>query len=106
VPEIRDRINSLSSQLRQALSALQLEDKEDNLRILREQMSAPDFWRDPDKAKDLGERSKYLEKQIDRWRRLEKDILALVSLSGPESDQALAEHLAADLEQLEKSPWN
>lgn len=80
---------------------LQLADKEHKLKIWREQMSAPDFWHNPDRARELTEQTKYWEKRIKHWRQLSQDINALESLALAAKDQEMMDNLLGDLEQLE-----
>lgn len=56
--------------------------KEARIAALAEQMSAPDFWKDTDRARRVSEEHAALAKDIDDWKRLFTDITSAQSLIG------------------------
>lgn len=98
--DIRSQVESLGRQIEELMDKLDLAAKEKILANLREQMSAPDFWRDQEQVKKIGSQTALLEKQISVWRDLKKRWAALQSLSQEEQSEDLAPDLEKELAEI------
>lgn len=75
-------------------TALHLDDKATRLAALQEQMLNPEFWSDPDNARDVSQQAATLDKTITKWTELRDTSLTLLEL--------YAQSDATDIEQLQQ----
>lgn len=97
--ELKSQIKDLYAKIFKALEVLKIDQQKDKLEELKKQMSAPDFWHDQDKAKQLSLEHSILEEQISTWQKIFSEISELKDLSEDEK----AEDLFDDLESKYKS---
>ncbi len=74
------------------------------LKALDEQSAHPDFWKDPQAAARLGRKKATIEREINRWREIERrhsDLCAMVELAEETGDAELERELSAELLQFE-----
>lgn len=100
VGDIKSRVADLASQTAGVIANLDLPQKENQLAKLKEQMSAPDFWRDQAKARKISSQAALLEKQLNSWRDLEQRLQDLLTLTKEEAAPELSRALAEELEKL------
>ena len=77
-----------------------------DLRALEEEASKPDFWKDPQAAARLSRKKASLEREVQRWKELERrqgDLVAMADLAEESGDADLQRELASELSQLETS---
>ncbi|MFA6604484.1 MAG: peptide chain release factor 2 [Patescibacteria group bacterium] len=94
VEELRTKIKNLYSKISKALEVLDLDNKKNKLEKLRQEMTAPDFWNDQNKAKNISSQVSSLEDQINSWEILSKETKELSDMG----DDKQAEVLLGDLE--------
>ncbi len=74
------------------------------LKALDEQSAHPDFWKDPQAAARLSRKKATIEREINRWREIERrhsDLCAMVELAEETGDAELERELSAELLQFE-----
>ncbi|MDQ7027620.1 MAG: peptide chain release factor 2 [Anaerolineae bacterium] len=97
-------INTLSGmrdQITQMMQQLNIEAKAQEIRVLEEEASAPDFWNDSDNAQKKMQRMSRLKNQVDKWQKVLQrfeDTIELAELDDPD----LAEELNSEGEALVK----
>jgi len=72
---------------------------------LEEQMGAPDFWNDPDKAQQVARQLKSLKAQVAEWDRTHsrwEDLGVLLELAVEENDEATLQEAAQQLDELQR----
>ncbi len=68
-------------------------------------MSAPDFWGQPDQAKEVNREFTHLRERLEQWRKLERDFddaKVLLELAQEEDDEASAKEADQNLDSIEK----
>lgn len=68
-------------------------------------MGAPDFWNDPEAAKQTARRQKELQAEVEEWDKVEarrQDVEVLLELAVEEGDEATLAEAAAQLDALER----
>jgi len=65
--ELQKKIKELAQKIENSVKKLKLEDKEIELKEIKEQMSAPDFWNNQNKAKTISLKFNTLEKLLNTW---------------------------------------
>ena len=71
---------------------------------LDEKTSRPDFWKDPQAAARLSRKKATIEREVNRWRDIERrhsDLCAMVELAEETGDIELERELSAELNQFE-----
>lgn len=68
--ELEKKIKELAQKIENSVKKLKLEEKEIELKEIKEQMSAPTFWNNQNKAKIISLRFNTLEKLINTWNSL------------------------------------
>ncbi|MFA6466866.1 MAG: peptide chain release factor 2 [Patescibacteria group bacterium] len=81
VEELRTKIKELHSEISKALDILDLANKKNKVIALKQEMIAPDFWNDQDRAKTISLEASVLEGQIDVWQTLVKEVSELSEMS-------------------------
>ncbi|MCB1302814.1 MAG: peptide chain release factor 2 [Leptospiraceae bacterium] len=77
------------------------------LQDLEDLMAQPDFWDDPEKARDLSQKKSALEKKLIPWKDLHRDLqdfpeLVELTLEELEDSDAAMHQLSSDFAQIEK----
>jgi peptide chain release factor 2 len=96
---INDELGTLRAELDRALEQIKFGQLVKEEQALREQMAAPDFWQDTQKAQSTSQQQSKLERRLGPWQRLDqeaKDIEELASLG----DESLADDLRGQLDSL------
>lgn len=94
-------ISELEEKLKAAHIKLSLDEKSKELRVLNKKMAQPDFWSNSTQAQRLSKRQADLNKQIEPWEKLKKDIIVTKELASM-GDDSLANDLQAQLDKLNK----
>lgn len=90
--ELKDKLKNLDSKIKTAIQALDLPSKEILLQDLKLQMSESDFWQNQELARQISSQHSNLEKIINNWRDLEKQVFDLSNLlSDLQAEALLAE---------------
>ena len=87
-------IADLRDQIAQAYNKLAIDDLVEENDQLLEQMQAPDFWADNEKAQDISKKQSALQKRIDLWAGLKNDATDLSELEALNDDS-----LSSDIKQ-------
>lgn len=104
--ELASGIRTLQKEVDEALIRLNFIELDNEEHRLKEDMTAPDFWQDADKAAKTSKRQADLERRIGPWRKLKEDIHELAELavlddpSLEEDIEAQQKTLAAQFETL------
>ncbi|MDD5749240.1 MAG: peptide chain release factor 2 [Patescibacteria group bacterium] len=94
--DLREEIKDLSDKFAQAILLFDLPKKEAELQVWQTKMSAPDFWQDREKVKDISQQVSFLEETINRWRLVQSRLAGLQALAEEEEADKLALGLLAD----------
>lgn len=100
--ELLDNIAELSDKVDKAIKNIDLDSKQDKLLILKEQMSASDFWDDQNKARQISTEASRLEDDIKNWKSLQYRLTDLRQLSQDKQAGDLLEVLQKDFEDIYK----
>ncbi|MFA5126691.1 MAG: peptide chain release factor 2 [Patescibacteria group bacterium] len=92
--ELKRQIEELLQSVSEIFNKLNLPDKQAKLQVLKEQMSAPDFWSDPNQAALISKQAGNLEQEIIAWQDLFKKTQDLIILA----KDSQADFLQVDLE--------
>ena len=68
--ELDRQINDLASKINKAIKKMGLDSKKDRLEELKRQMSAADFWNNPDNARTISTQASNLDEEIRTWQGL------------------------------------
>jgi peptide chain release factor 2 len=100
----RERIIDLRGRLDEAWRVLDLDARKREIEALEAEASAPDFWKDQDRAKKESQRMANLKEDYEAWADLRSDVAELrelAAIADKEKDEAVladAEKIAAKLE--------
>ena len=89
-------IRQLADELAQALRRLKFDEQADHEAELLEQMGAPDFWQDSQKAQTVSQQQAKLERKRTPWRRLKQETQDLQELAELE-DASLTDDIRRQL---------
>lgn len=103
------QIQSLLETVRKDAAILKLDEKKQEIKKLEQEMIAPDFWKDAERAKQVGQRLKQLQEEAEKWEGLEKEgreIAAIIEkeeqgLKQAEEIQQLLNAFAKKIDQAE-----
>jgi peptide chain release factor 2 len=95
---LADRLTTLNERHELAKDAIRLPESEARLVELQAQMSEPDFWLLPDKARSASQEAAELQKEIGAWKSFAQDLLDAGELLSLSEDQEEVEHLVSELE--------
>jgi peptide chain release factor 2 len=101
---VLDRITGLQSRVNDAWRILDLDARKQEIAALEAETSAPDFWKDQDRARKESQRMANLKEEYDAWEALRSDAAELgelATIADKEKDEAVladAEKTATKLE--------
>lgn len=99
--ELLDKIKDLSHKVSQAIDKLDIDKKQQQLEILKEQMAAPDFWQDQVSAVAISAKASSLATEISAWTSLADEIAGIKILASDSQAQELLTDLQASFLELE-----
>ena len=100
--ESEKRLEILASNLNDAWEKLKLDEKIEQLSVLETEISNPDLWKNPEKAKEKNQTFSRLENEIHPWQLLKSqvtDIKEIIELN----EKDLAEEIELQLSAMENS---
>ncbi len=103
--DIKQRITDLRAKLDQAWKILDLQARKEEIGALEYTVSSPDFWNNPEKAKQEMQQLSDLKKEYEQWSALRTelmDLLELVELSEKEKDASFESEAVNKMQELEK----
>lgn len=98
--EVKKRLNVLSEEFCTVWKKLSLDDKLCELKILEKEISRPELWNNPTRAKKINEDFSHLDAELAPWRLLKTQISDLAELSDL-CDEELIEELKNQISALE-----
>jgi len=102
--DLKQRMSALRTRLDEAWRVLDLEARKEEIGALEYEVSNPDFWNNPDKAKREMQKLSDLKKEHDQWAGLRSELLELeelVELSSQEKDQGFEAEAEKKLDELD-----
>ncbi len=98
IEDLRERINK-------TYSLLDIDGQESEARDVRQELNKPGIWSDRERAISLSKKAEELEKEVDAWKNLKKEILELeelVALAQHEKDNSLEEEAHQKFKELQE----
>ncbi len=92
--EVKSQLEELDKYIKDGLEKIDLSGKRKEVEKLNEEMSAPGFWDNKDKAAEVGQRASNLTKLIETWEGIVEEVdelLGLLPEISPEKDPEAAE---------------
>ncbi|MBU0646540.1 peptide chain release factor 2 [Patescibacteria group bacterium] len=102
--ELIRQIQDLQEKAGRTWGLLDLDTAKVQLKSLEEQMGNPDFWRDQEKAKEVGKQAADLKSELAVWESFNQeadDLLEMAQLADQEGDESLSGEIGSKLEKLE-----
>ncbi len=102
--DLLKRIDDLRARLDEAWRILKLDVRRDEIAALEVEASAPDFWKDPDRARRESQKLAELRREYDGWANFRGDLMEtheLALAADTEGDTSLEADLAHRMEELE-----
>lgn len=102
--ELVKSIEDLKRRIETASSLLKLEDSKKEIVELDKLTAAPDFWKNPERAKEVSQKLNDLKEEADIWEKLKKeaeDVLDLARLDEKDQTVTLREELEKKYDELE-----
>lgn len=103
--DIKQRITDLRAKLDQAWEILDLQARKEEIGALEYEVSSPDFWNNPDKAKSEMQKLSDLKKEYEDWSGLRvelMDLQELIDIADKEKDSSFESEAEKKLVELEK----
>lgn len=100
--DVLQSASDLNNAVEDACSQLQIDKYQKELAELRSEVSSPDFWQDSERAQKEMKRQSRLEKRVEPWANLRKNVQDLLELSQL-NDASLTSDLQSQLEKLQAS---
>ena len=100
--ELDRQINDLASKINKAIKKMGLDSKKDRLEELKRQMSAADFWNNPDNARTISTQASNLDEEIRTWQGLATRIADLQILINDQQAEDLFKELRNNFDILFK----
>lgn len=103
--DIKQRIIELRAKLDQAWEILDLQAHKEEIGALEFVVSSPDFWNNPDKARQEMQQLSDLKKEYEEWSGLRTELMdlsELVDLSEKEQDKSFEGEAVSKIQELEK----
>ena len=103
--DIKHRITDLRAKLDQAWEILDLQARKEEIGALEYEVSSPDFWNNPDKAKSEMQKLSDLKKEYEDWSGLRvelMDLQELIDIADKEKDSSFESEAEKKLVELEK----
>ena len=94
-------LSELSDKIKSAMELLKIEDLKNKLGQLSQEMSAADFWFNPENAQLISSDYQDIKKEVDKWENLSDRVNGLVDLAEA-NDPVLKEEIEKQTEELEK----
>src|SRR6266702_1860175 len=99
--KLRQRLNTLSDQLTQAWQKLRGDELSREQNSLQEQMSAPNFWQDNQRAQALTRQEAKLQALLSTWLKLQQEVNDLQELAAS-GDTSLSDEIEEQVSALER----
>ncbi|MFS8628933.1 MAG: peptide chain release factor 2 [Limnochordales bacterium] len=103
--EVRERLRAVGKRIREMGDYLEIEKKRAEAKQLEERMGSPDFWNDPETAKQISRRQKELQAEVEEWDKVEarrQDVEVLLELAVEADDEETLQEAAQQLAALER----
>ncbi len=100
--EILERLSALTTRYKEIESTLDLEEKKTKFEQLQSQMSASDFWNNPENAQKVSQKASGLETFIKIWTQIAENLRDLPELAEMADDKELQD-IASELKTTEKN---
>lgn len=97
--DLKKRITDLKTQTAQAVDRLKISELETELHTMQAQMASPEFWKDPEKAREVSRREAAIKKRISPWQDLSRRLKELDELAELE-DLTMKEELESQLKKV------
>ncbi|MFO7263629.1 MAG: peptide chain release factor 2 [Bacillota bacterium] len=104
--EIRQQLQQMARRIAEMRESLDVPAKEARIAELEQQMMAPDFWDDQEKAQKVMQETKALKEQVETLSNFESridDLTVLLELAEEENDESLEPELAQGIHDLKKA---
>ncbi|EKD92649.1 MAG: protein chain release factor B [uncultured bacterium] len=104
--ELLDRLRLLEKKVQDGLKFLKLPELEQKIKNLEEEMQAPGFWDNAQKAQHIAREQGILDRKVTAWKRLKTDLIdgqELATLINEEEHPDEAAELKKQVEGLEKT---
>ncbi|MBI5037774.1 MAG: peptide chain release factor 2 [Candidatus Kerfeldbacteria bacterium] len=104
--ELLASLEELQSKIERTWKLLDLDHQRDEMKSLEFEMAEPDFWSDPDRAKAKSKRHDEIQRELDQWERIRRDVEETKHLAGDSiasGDHSLADDITKRLAELEQS---
>ena len=101
---LNDRIEELERQITEAWRVLDLDAREQEIKALEAEASAPDFWNDTERATRESRKLADLKEEVEDWKSIRSgasDLHELLDMAETEQDESLTEGAEKNLEELE-----
>ena len=99
--EILERLSALTARYKEIESTLTLNEKKAEFEQLQTQMSAPEFWNDPENAQQVSQKASELENFVKTWTIISDNLHDLPELAEMANEKEL-EDIATEVGQTEK----
>ncbi len=103
--ESKEKLVELQGRYDRALAVINLAEKKSALLDFQGQMSEPDFWSDQNRAKSIGQAASDLEKEINRWEKLQRDLhdtTAIMELDHDDTSVSLKDEIEKQILAMDK----
>ncbi|MFA6161477.1 MAG: peptide chain release factor 2 [Patescibacteria group bacterium] len=103
--ETKQRLTALRAKLEEAWQVLDLSTRKNEIGALEYEVSSPDFWNNPDKAKTEMQKLSDLKKEYEQWSGLRVELMdleELVEMSSKDKDDSFEGEAAQKIDELEK----
>lgn len=103
--DLKDRAAALKEKIGEAWGVLALDAVEKQIAALEAEASAPDFWKDQERAKRESQKLSELKEEFDAWsgiRRETENLIDLINESDKEHEESLKTEIEIQLAALEK----
>lgn len=98
-----DQLSSLLGEVRRVVGSASLQQKRQKLAELQDRMNTPGFWDDPKAAGEASQAAAELQREVEQWQQLEREVgdaASLAQQAEAEADQNVLEELAQQAGQL------
>lgn len=103
--DLLTRVTDTRARIDDAWRVLDLEARHKEIRVLEAEVSAPDFWSDPERARRESQKMAELKKEFDAWSELRGETMELQELceiADKEGDASLEAEAVKKLDEIEK----
>ena len=96
-PELKTELDKMREKIARGVSILKISEKKAEIKTLKKETENPDFWGDPENARETSQKLSALEKLVARWENLKNDADALAEMiemideHSPDFPEVLAE---------------